>query len=152
MLGQIVTATKTHALMMAPHMRDIEAREVMDSCGMTPVQALLHEVERSTVAWSWIVDGEVACMFGIVSHNLLDVAAYPWFLTTPLVERHSRQFARACKTLLPELLAAHPKLVGMVDSRHVLSVRWLQWLGARLGPVEPFGVAGAPFHPFEIGA
>lgn len=152
MLGQIVTATRTHALMMAPNMRAAEAREVMDSDGLTPAQALIHEIDRSSVAWSWIVDGEVACMFGIVSPNFLDLTAYPWFLTTPLVEKHSRQFARACKTLLPELLAAHPKLVGMVDARHVLSVRWLQWLGATLGEPQPWGVAGEPFHHFEIGA
>lgn len=151
MLGKIVPATKTHALMMAPNMRAVEVREVMDSSGLTPVRALLLEVERSIVAWSWVIDGEVACMFGIVKPALLDSVAYPWFLTTPLVEQHSRQFARACKTLLPELLAAHPKLTGMVDSRHKLSLRWLQWLGAWISPPMPWGVAGALFHHFELG-
>jgi hypothetical protein len=151
MLGQIVAATKTHALMMAPNMRAVEAREVMDSDGLTPVRALIREVERSSVAWSWIVDGEVACMFGIISPDMLG-AAYPWFLTTPLVEKHSRQFARACKTLLPELLSAHPRLSGHVDARHALSVRWLRWLGADVREAEKWGKADVLFHPFSIGA
>ena len=151
MLGQLIPATAQHARQMAPHMRAAEIQEVWDSDGLDPEAALLREVERSVSSWAWVVDGEVACMFGIVSPYLLDGQAYPWFLTTALVEKHARQFARACKTLLPELLAHHPRLVGMVDARHVLSVRWLQWLGARLSEAKPYGVAGAHFHQFEIG-
>lgn len=152
MIGQIVTATKTHALMMAPHVRAAEVREIADSDGLTPVRALLREVERSSSAWAWIVDGEVACMFGIVAPNALDYASYPWMITTPLVEENWRQFARSCRELLPEILARHPRLTGMVDARYEVSVRWLQWLGANLGEPRPWGAAGAPFHPFEIGA
>ena len=151
MLGHIIPATRGHALCMAPNMRTVEIQELADSCGLSPAAALLYELERSTVAWSWVVDGEVACMFGIVAPNLLDSVAYPWFLTTPLVEKHARPFARACRDLLPELLGMHPKLVGMVDARHKLSVRWLQWLGATLDEPEPWGVARAPFHRFQIG-
>jgi hypothetical protein len=151
LIGQIVTATKTHALMMAPHVRAAEVREIADSDGLTPVRALIREVERSVSSWAWIVDGEVACMFGIVAPNMLDYSSYPWMITTPLVERHWRQFARSCKELLPELLEQHPRLTGMVDARYELSVRWLQWLGARLGEVVPYGAAAAPFRSFEIG-
>lgn len=151
MIGEIVTATVAHARQMAPNMREAEIREVADSYGLSPLDALLMEVKRSAVAWAWVIDGEVACMFGIVSQAALSDVSYPWFLTTPLVERHSRQFARTCKTLLPELIAHHPRLVGMVDARYALSVRWLKWLGARLGPEQPWGVARAPFRHFEIG-
>jgi hypothetical protein len=152
MLGEIVAATKTHALMMAPRVRAAEVREIMDSDGLTPVRALLREVERSASAWSWVIDGEVACMFGIVTPNLLDHSSYPWMLTTPLVEENFRQFARSCKQLLPEVLARHPRLTGMVDARYGLSIRWLQWLGARVSDPQPWGVAQAPFRTFEIGA
>ena len=151
MLGTIVTATRAHAVAMAPNMRAVEVQELLDACGMAPAVALLYELDRSSVAWSWIIDGEVACMFGVVAPDWLTNEAYPWFLTTELVEKHSRQFARACKNLLPELLSAHPKLCGMVDSRHNLSVRWLRWLGARIEPARPWGVSGVPFHRFELG-
>jgi hypothetical protein len=152
MLGQIVPATRSHAIQMAPHMRDIEVIEVMDAVGLEPEAALLREIDRSASAWAWIVDGDVACMFGVVqSPNWLDHASYPWFLTTPLVKEHARPFARACKTLLPELLARHPVLVGMVDARYTLSVRWLQWLGARLDDPQPWGVAQERFRRFVIG-
>lgn len=152
MIGQIVTATKTHALMMAPHVRAAEVQELKDSYGLSPVRALLRELERSVVAWSWVIDGEVACMFGISREHFLEYESYPWFITTPLVEVHARAFARACKQLLPELLERHPKLVGMVDARYTLSIRWLGWLGARIFKAEPWGAAQLPFHRFEIGA
>ena len=152
MLGRIIPATRSHAIAMAPHVRAVEAREVAASSGEKVEAALLRELARSDSAWSWVIGDDVACMFGIVrSHNMLDIASYPWFLSTPLVEVHARPFARACKALLPELLARHPRLSGMVDSRHVLSVRWLQWLGARLDAPQPWGVEGALFHHFEIG-
>ncbi|SIO58414.1 hypothetical protein [Paraburkholderia phenazinium] len=152
MLGELVTATRTHALMMAPHMRAAEVREIMASDGLTPIRGLLRELDRSSSAWSWIIDGEVACMFGIITPYLLDQESYPWMLTTPLVESNSRQFARACRALLPELLAVHPKLSGMVDARYELSVRWLGWLGAKISSPEPWGAEGVPFCRFEIGA
>ena len=153
MIGEIVKATQEHAIRMAPNMRYDEVLECMDSTGMDAQTALLNELDRSESAWSWIVDGEVACMFGIVGgQSLMDPYSYPWFLTTPLVERHYRAFARACKALLPELLERHPTLCGMVDSRYALSVRWLEWLGARLGEPQPWGVSQAPFRYFEIGA
>lgn len=152
MRGEIVKATRNHAIEMAPHVRAVEAREIADSSGMKTEAALLHELSRSDSAWSWIVDGQVACMFGIVrSHNLFDLASYPWFFSTHLVETHAIPFARGCKGLLPELLVHHPRLSGMVDSRHKLSVRWLRWLGARVSEPEPWGVARVPFHHFEIG-
>jgi hypothetical protein len=152
MLGEIVRATTSHAIAMAPHVRAIEMREVMDSVGLNVESALLAELDRSESSWSWIVDGEVACMFGIIrGHSLMDFAAYPWFLSTPLVEKHRMAFARACRHLLPELLRRHTCLSGMVDARHEMSVRWLKWLGAKIGDPQPWGIAGAPFHHFEIG-
>lgn len=151
MIGKIVPATLDHARMMAPNLRAAEIRELRDGDGVEPEAALLREIDRSVSAWSWIVDGEVACMWGIVAPNLLDHSAYPWFLSTALVERHARSFARACKTLLPELLERHPHLVGMVDARYTLSVRWLEWLGAKLGDPVPWGMASEPFRCFEIG-
>ncbi|HBO83124.1 MULTISPECIES: hypothetical protein [unclassified Cupriavidus] len=152
MIGKIVAATAAHAYQMAPNMREAEVREVKDAYGMTPLDVLLMEVKRSSVAWAWVVHGEVACMFGIASQAALSDFSYPWFLTTPLVERHSHQFARACKKLLPELLEHHPRLIGRVDARYVESVRWLEWLGAKLGDPEEWGVSRALFRQFEIGA
>lgn len=151
MLGILVPATKEHARAMAPRMREAEVAEVMASAGLAPEAMLCAELARSSVAWAWIVEGEVGCMFGIATGALLDIDSYPWFLTTPLVERHSRHFARACRELLPELLEHHPRLVGMVDARYALSIRWLTWLGAKISPAQPWGVEGRPFCRFVIG-
>ena len=151
MTGEIVPATKTHALRMAAHVRAAEVREIADAHGVSVVRQLIAEMDRSVVAWAWIVNNEVACMFGISMSNLFAAESYPWFLSTDLVDRHAMAFARACRRLLPELLSLHPKLVGMVDARYELSIRWLRWLGAHVGDPEPWGVAGVPFCHFQIG-
>jgi|HubBroStandDraft_4_1064222.scaffolds.fasta_scaffold367026_2 hypothetical protein len=152
MLGELVSARIEHAVKMAPNMRAAEVKELADGEGLTPEAALLRELARSSSAWAWVIDGEVACMFGVVEYGMLDITGYPWFLTTPLVDQHAKQFARACKTLLPELLARHPRLVGMVEARYTLSVRWLQWLGAKMSEPEPWGIAGELWMHFELGA
>lgn len=151
MIGILIPATVAHAHAMAPRMRQAEVLEVRDAAGLSPEDMLLAELGRSSIAWSWIVDGQVGCMFGVVTKHLLDVESYPWFLTTPLVEKYARQFARSCRELLPELLSHHPRLIGMVDARYKLSIRWLTWLGAKLSPPEPWGVANQPFCRFVIG-
>lgn len=151
MIGSIVTATPDHAKAMAPNVRSAEIQEIADASGLGPEQQLLADLSRSSVAWAWIIDGEVACMFGVIAPSLVDATSYPWFLTTPLVEKHSRAFARACRTLLPELLAHHPRMVGMVDARYLMSIRWLGWLGARIAAPAPWGVTGALFCQFVLG-
>lgn len=151
MIGELVPATKTHALMMSRRVRAAEVREIAASHAVTPVKLLIEEVDRSASAWSWIVAGEVACMFGIVTPTLVSEEAYPWFFSTDLVDRYARQFARTCKELLPELLSRHPRLTGMVDARYALSVRWLEWLGATFDEPQPWGATGAPFRRFQIG-
>ena len=151
MTGLIVQATRGHAIAMAPSVRAAEVLEVSASHGVGVEEALLQELDRSVSAWTWLVDGRPACMFGIVAPLALSYTSAPWFLSTELVDQHAYAFARACRRLLPELLEHHPRLVGMVDARYALSVRWLSWLGARLGEPEPWGVAGALFQRFEIG-
>lgn len=152
MSAEIIPAHRGHALSLAPRVRAAEVIEIAASHGLTPEEMLLGELADSDAAWTWVVNGIPACMFGIVTNPvLLGVESYPWFISTDLVDRNARQFARTCKELLPELLEHHPRLVGRVDARYALSVRWLRWLGAKVGPAGPYGVAQLPFHSFVIG-
>lgn len=151
MIGQIVPATLEHAIAMAPRVRKAEQLEVADSHGMPMVQALRRDLEASISAWSWLVDGEPACMFGLVPSRTALGSAFPWFLSTDVVEKHAGYFARGCRTGLAEMLERHPRLFGMVDARYALSIRWLLWMGARVGEPRPWGVAGELFRPFEFG-
>lgn len=148
----IVPAHRGHAIAMAPRVRAIEVEEIHASHGVSAEEGLLFELERSVSAWTWLVEGQPACMFGIVAPVSLSYESAPWFLSTPLVELHFRTFARECRAHLPELLERHPRLVGRVDARYALSIRWLQWLGARFEDPAPWGVTGALFRRFELGA
>ncbi|AIY40190.1 Phage protein [Collimonas arenae] len=148
MIGHVIPATYAHAYNMAPRMRTAEVAEVWASDRRLPLEALVHELDNSALSWSWVIDGQVACMFGFVLHNLLDSTAYPWFLTSDLVETHSRSFIRACKSGLPGVLAQYPDLKGMVDARYVLSIRWLEWLGFVVGDPVERGPDHTLFRPF----
>lgn len=151
MIDKIVRATIHHAKDMAPRMRPMEVEEIMASHMMTPLQCLTEGVQTSISAWSWIVDNEVACMFGISKFNVFDDDCYAWLLSSNLIDKYPMRFARRCKEVLPELLSHNGALIGNVDARYALSIRWLQWMGAKIENAEPFGVMGLPFHRFVLG-
>jgi hypothetical protein len=151
MIDKIVRATIEHARDMAPRMRQMEVDEIMSSHGMKPLECLSVGVSDSVLSWAWIIDGRVGCMFGITRLNMLDNDCYAWLLSSDLVDKYPRLFARRCKELLPELLFYNGKLIGHVDSRYDLSIRWLKWMGAKIDDAEPFGVQGLPFHRFTLG-
>jgi hypothetical protein len=50
------------------------------------------------------------------------------------------------------MLADYPVLRNYVDQRNTVSIRWLRWLGFRMGEPAVMGAARVPFVPFEMSA
>lgn len=72
----------------------------------------------------------------------------PWMVTTTHIGKDPRGFLRASRALMAEMLQRHTQLVNYVDERNTDAIRWLQWLGAEVGPAVPYGVSGLPFRKF----
>lgn len=98
--------------------------------GMPDAEAILREcVGRSTEVRYGYVDGEVACMWGLIPPSLLSTTAYLWLLTTDLVDQHKFLFVRHSQRWVEEALKVYPAIIGdMVDKPSTR--RWLEWLGA----------------------
>src|SRR5215469_12550853 len=77
-----------------------------------------------------MVDGKVACIFGLVPPTLLSNRAYIWLLTTDLVEENKFLFVRYSQRFIEAALEKFPELYGHVDVREERSLRWLRLLGA----------------------
>ena len=150
MIGEIVPATLEHAKRMAPNMRAEDAAEVWASLNELPLEALKTSLSWSLFAWTWLVDGEPAVMFGVGTANMLGNVGIPWMLSTPLVEKHWITFLKGCKRNLPTLLRSWPHLENYVDARYTLCHRWLRWLGFTLDDPVPFGKDQLPFHRFQL--
>lgn len=150
----IVRATREHAIALAPTMRKADAAEVWASGRYSPQEALLESLRASAEAYTLLIDGEPAVMWGVVPLPTRTLLAPPagavWLLGGEAVTRHKRLFLRLSRVGLARLLERYPVLVNAVDARYVQAVRWLRWLGFTVGEAQPFGVAGLPFHPISI--
>lgn len=146
----LVPAIDGHAYAIAPVLRCADLAEI-HALARDETHAIILSIRNSPIAMTWLVNGAPACIFGVAATSLLDRTGRPWLVSSDDVPNYPTKFLRACKRILPELLAMFPHLENYVDGRYALAIRWLQWLGFTIHPAEPLGPHGVPFHRFEMG-
>jgi hypothetical protein len=126
-------ALETDVGEILPRLREQE-RVTIERLGIDP--AALLEKHIGPYAYTGLVDGEVACMWGI---GFPGIAQLPrlWLLTTPLVERHRIRFLRESRRFVLWARAEFGIIEGCVDCQNHVSRMWLQWLGFK--PVDTDG-------------
>lgn len=137
--------TLEHVLELARRIRPADADEVRALGFTDPAVAIIESLNVSLSALAFLIDGELACIFGYASAGIVDNAAVPWLITTDTVDRHPVAFARLTRRVLAMLRQEFPTLENVADARHSVSVRWLRWLGFDLGSSAP-AATGVPFH------
>lgn len=106
-------------------------------------------VARSDWARTALVDGKVACIFGVAPMGgLLDPRGVPWMLGTDLVPQNRRALARLAPGYIRSMLQTYPHLLNTVHARNTLAVRWLARAGFTLH--APHDHNGEPFQLFEM--
>lgn len=141
----MVPAAPEHADALAARMRPADVAEVLASDGHTPGEAVRYAIASSTEAWAWLVDGEVAAIWGLGLLSFLGDIWTPWLLTSDLVEHHRKAFLRACREQLAQL-RRHHVLINFIDARHTRALRWVRALGFEVADAAPYGASGLPFH------
>ena len=145
---EVRVARPGDAAMVAGAMRAADVRELWRVAHYTPAHATEAALQVSDEAWCGTVDGVPACLFGLAWGPGFRV---PWLLGTDAVAANGRAFLRLNRPVVARWRAAWPSLRNMVDAENAVAIRWLEWLGARIGAPEPWGVERAPFRPFELG-
>lgn len=125
---QVVEATLDHARAIAPRLRAEDVRDILRA-GRPLDEALAYTLERSPYRRTWLIGGEVACMFGA---GPVEGAAMPWLWATELVDRHPVAFLRLYRVVAPEILALFGEVRGMVPERYAAYARWLRRFGAEV--------------------
>lgn len=128
-------------------MRPLDLDEAKAAGAPSALAAAMYPISVSRDTWAGLADGKVLCMFGTQPLSLVSTRACIWMLTTHEVPKHSRAFLRIGREIVRRELLRHSELWNMVDARHTLAIRWLEWMGAKIFPAVPFG-SGVPFHPF----
>ena len=92
---------------------------------------------RSVEVRYGLIDGVVACVWGLIPPTILSDQAWLWLLTTNIVAEHKFLFIRHSQRYIEEALKEYPNIIGDVYIDNVPAKRWLKWLGAEL--FEPIG-------------
>jgi hypothetical protein len=147
---QIVPATQEHVAAMLPNVRQADRDEVLASSGLPMDQVLGKCVSLSEMSWAGLIDGQVACLFGVRGLSMLSIDGVPWMIATDLIEAHAKPFLRRSGKVVQVMLDRYPHLANFVDVRNTKAKQWLEWLGFTLHEPVPHGPYQMPFHPFDM--
>jgi hypothetical protein len=148
----IEPATQDHVAAMLPYVRKADRDEVFASSGSAMEVILPICVGSAREAWAGLVDGQVACIFGVNGRTILSEVGVPWMIGTDLIAKHAKAFLRRNKKMVAVMLSLYPTLINYVDVRNVKAIEWLRWLGFVFDDPAPHGVYQMPFLRFEMKA
>ena len=147
-IWEILPAAPEHIPAIAADMREADRREVWASHRHSPAEALEHSLSRSELAWTCLVSGVPAFMWGVCRlGSLISFKGAPWLLGTPAITGVSREFLRQSPAYVARMQARFPRLENYVHAENRLSVRWLKWCGFILDDA-PEVINGEPFFLF----
>jgi hypothetical protein len=137
---------------IAANLRAADREELMASHGeCEPLDAISKAVLMSSHFWT-LADYEPLAVFGVTPLSLMGGSGAPWLLGTGRVFTARSALVRDGRRYVQRMLAVYPHLYNYVDARNTRSVRWLARLGFHIHAPAPYGVAGLPFHRFEMRA
>ena len=132
-------------------MRAVDRAEVVASSTRSPLEAVRHSMALSSHSAAALTsDGRVICIYGVGTSGFLSDVGCPWFLASDLLADYRREFVALSRDHLAAVRALYPELSNFVDARAVQSIRWLRWLGFKVGAPAPHGPAGELFCPFSL--
>lgn len=141
------TPADIDALVAGMRQQDIDE---MHALGHTDLRAVVQKgVDTSTWSLTALVDGQVACIFGVAPvGTMLDPRGVPWMLGTELVPQNRRALARLAPGYIRTMLRDYPHLLNLVHAHNTVAVSWLKRIGFALHPIHDQN--GQPFHLFEM--
>ncbi len=93
--------------------------------------------------------GIPGALLGVVTTSVLYNVGSPWMLATSRADAFPRAFIAYGRAYTRIMLEEYEALENHVDARNRKAVAWLRRIGYRVGPAEPYGALGLPFHHFR---
>ncbi len=139
----MVAANDDDVRELAPLLRAEDRAEVL-ALGVDPVDGLLQSIAGAQEAWTYRADRQIICMAGIAPLSLVGRVGVPWLLGSALVLQHRRTFMMETRRMVAYWLTRFDVLRNVVDARYEAAIRWLRWLGFKIG--EPFPLGNGTFR------
>lgn len=128
---------------LAPRLRQEDKREILDSVGLNPYQALSNGFYYSEICLTIVDTKDIPVgIFGVSKEGAI------WLLATPEIKRIRFSFLRESRKVVNLLNHKYKLLWNFVDCRNELHLRWLKWCGFKLLRKLNYGVSKKPFYEF----
>ena len=128
---------------LAPRLRFEDKREILDSTGLNPYQALRECFTCSEISLTIVDTKNIPVgIFGVSEDGAI------WLLATPEIKRIRFSFLRESRKVVNLLNKKYKILWNYVDCRNDLHLRWLKWCGFSFLRKINYGVNQKPFYEF----
>ena len=118
--------------------RDWDTKEVLDRSPDVPDRETILDqwLKVSEEVWVGLVDGKIACVWGMFPTTKISNRGYLWLLTTDLSDKHKFILVRRSQLFIQEMLKRYDSIIGHVAVGNDAARKWLRWLGAEINPPE----------------
>jgi hypothetical protein len=120
----IVRADPIHVYWINLRTRDSES---FIAFGQPPLPKIIEYI-KTTLAWTALVDGEVACIWGVQEETPV-TGAKVWLVASEIIEKRATRFLIEARKFIKEALKSYKFLYCYVDASFEKSARWLEWMG-----------------------
>jgi len=110
------------------HLRKSDQEEIKAALGKTPNIALVDSACKADEVHLILEDNEVIGVFGVAVSPSRAYAS-PWFVCSDRAYQHKLKLLRFSKAQVADWINEYGVLLNYVDSRHLASIEWLEWLG-----------------------
>ena len=138
---------------MKGKLRKEDCLEIYRRYGVQPYNVLFASYSasrKSGVAYVGLIDGEIACAWGVVKDSVLGLRARIWLLSTDVMDKAPVRVAVRTRKQLRKITRKYPYLENDVDAKYEKCIVWLRWLGFTIKEPKPLGINGEKFCPFYL--
>jgi len=135
---------------LVENMRQADRDEVAAISSRPLRQIVQDSVELSSYVKSGLVNGEIACIWGVCPISIIGSKGSPWLLATPVIEKHPMAFLRRCKPFIKKFRSLYKYMENYVDVRNKVAIHWLKWMGFKFDEARPYGVQNKDFYHFSM--
>jgi len=145
--GKIREATLSDIDWLSKNLSKTETRNLEDSYGKSPREALEHGFKNSQCSGCLVYRGEPITMFGSI--KVSESAGIVWSLSSSKPEDTPIFFVKATKVSLSIMGKNHKLLFNFVDASNSRRIAFLDAVGFEIIFLHPyFGMAKVPYYEF----
>lgn len=133
-------SVKDDCFQVAKYMRKQDADEAWSANHFSPIETALGCFHLSSMSYTIDRNGFAVGMFGIIPRNMVGDSAMIWMLCTEGISGIEKTVVRNSRKFVDYMLNYYPSLFSYVSVENHVSFKWLRFMGAKFGQLEPYGI------------